>query len=135
MVEDVQRLYGWEVTFEVDQPEPETTNPRTAGLIALLALAPLYFVLVHWAGQNLGFVLFCITFVFAGVVYGYGRLALRWKFAVELAILYFIHIAVILNLHLPDSIPGFVMVPISVADLVVVLLTLALLDRIGKRSA
>lgn len=110
--------------------EADSHNPRLAGLVSAIALAPVYFAMVHWLGDTRGFVLFCVTFVFAGVIYGYGRRSLRASYIIELVVLYCVHTAVVFSIRLPENISGAVMIPVSLADLGLVLSILYLADRL-----
>jgi hypothetical protein len=122
------------MTLESEPPKSAAINPRLVGLIFAAALAPLYAIFIHFDQENLGFVLFCVTGVFLAVIYVNRACALRWRFGAELLPIYIIHIVVILNLPLPKKIPGFIMIPISFADLVIVLGLLHLLEQLGKTS-
>lgn len=105
-------------------------NPRVVGLIMAAALMPLFILFVHYNRQSLGLVLLCVTGVFLTVIYVKRSSALRLKFIASTAVLYIIHITIILNLKIPNKIPGFVMIPISFADLIFVLSLIHFLEKL-----
>jgi hypothetical protein len=98
------------------------------------AVIPFFALFVHYDRQSLGLILSCVTGVFLTVVYVKRSSALRWKFIARMSVLYIIHVIIVLNLPIPDKIPGFIMIPLSFADLVAVLALLHFLDNLEKDS-
>jgi uncharacterized membrane protein YjjP (DUF1212 family) len=123
------------MTSKSEPSKSPEARPRWVGLIMAAALMPFFALFAHFGMRNLGFVLICITGVFLTVIYVNRSSALRWRFIAELISLYIIHIIVVLLLPLPQKIPGFIMIPISMADLVLVLSVLHFLKNVGKESA
>lgn len=109
-------------------------DPRLVGLIIAVVLVPLLAVFHYFNKENIGLVVLSISAVFIGTIYVY-RGGYTFRILAEIFILYVIHIIVVLNLHLPAKIPGFIMIPIAIADGVFVLLILYFLEKIGKKTA
>ena len=84
--------------------------------------------------RNLGFVLVCVTLVFLAVIYVKRASGLHLRIISEIAALYIIQVIVVVVLPLPQTIPGFIMIPISLADTVLVLAVLHLLDNLRNTS-
>ena len=123
-----------EMTSESEPPERSQAATRWIGLLIATAALPLYFLFREFGQENVGYVVACVTVVFLAVIYVKRASALKPRFVLEVGSLYLIHIVVISLLPLPPSIPSYVMIPASLADGVVVLAILHLLNDAGWAS-
>lgn len=117
-----------------ESPKRRALNPQLVGLCLLGALLPFYAIFVHFGKENIGFILLCISGIFLTVIY-VNRSSLNVKFFAEVFVLYTIHVVFIFLTPIPDKIPGAAMIPISLADLLLVIWVLRLLGNFKDTTA
>lgn len=93
-----------------------SSNPRFAGLVCAALLVPVYVVGSILFGEERGFLVFCVTMAFAGVIYVRGSTSKTPAFISIMICLYIIHIISFIYVPIPEHLPGFIMISISVAD-------------------
>jgi hypothetical protein len=101
---------------------------RLMGLGAAVLLLPIIYLFAQHREQSRGFVVFCVTGVFLSVIYARRR-ELRLRLLIAIAALYAVQLAIALFIPLPERIAGAAMIPITIADAVLMLWLLHLIDR------
>jgi hypothetical protein len=106
----------------------DTTGRLVGAAIAALA-APLYFLVAHFGNENRAFVVVTVVMVFATIICVLRKHVLRTRLLLPLTALFVIELSTAFLLPLPSKVPGFVMVPISLGDYVLLVWILSLFDR------
>lgn len=99
------------------------------GLVMALLLSPVWFVVAHFTNETRGFVVFCVAGVFATIIYVLRKRVFRARLLLPVTALFAIELSTALLVPLPSKIPGFIMIPISISDLVLLLWILSRFDR------
>lgn len=104
-------------------------GPRTAGAIAFILLLPIYAAFAHFDQEGRGFITVCICVVFIATVYVNTENIRSPVFVSLLALLFIAQVAGVFFLKIPESFPGFIILPAALVDL---LLVLAVMNRVEK---
>ena len=104
-------------------------GPRAAGAMAFILLYPVYAAFSHFNQEGRGFIIVCISAVFIGTVYVNTENIRSPVFVFLLALLFIAQVAGVFFLKIPESFPGFIMLPAALVDL---LLVLAVMNRVEK---
>jgi len=102
---------------------------RIKGLALAVLLSPLYLLFVHFGDETRGVVVTCITAVAIVSAYVQRKKANRIQLWLLVALLYCLELPVALLFPLPDSLLGATMIPISFANLFLLLGIVSLYQR------
>lgn len=116
-----------------ESAEEAETRSRVAGLIVFVLLSPIFFIFDHFGQSQKGFLVTCVTGVFAATIYVKGRKLLKPH---SISVMIILFIAQILGLLLVD-VPGpyfrppysRAVLPFAVADLALLFAVLGIVDR------
>jgi hypothetical protein len=105
------------------------TKGRLIGLLGVVLLSPIWFLVAHFTNETRGFVVVCVVGVFATIIYVLRKSTLGARLLLPMAVLFAVELSTALLAPLPSKIPGFIMVPISIGDCVLLIWILSLFDR------
>lgn len=117
--------------IQVDKDKPVTSSTQSilAGLVILIALTPVYSYFAEYNNESRGLIFVCITGVFLMVAFVRRDIIRRRFFVITMFLLYILHLAAIFLIDIPNSFPGFVMFPISIADLYLVIFVVLFVEK------
>jgi energy-converting hydrogenase Eha subunit C len=107
----------------------DSLGPRTVGAICFILLFPIYAVFDHFNQEGRGFIIVCISGVFIAAAYVNSRNIRSFVFVSMLSMLFIAQVAAVFFLKIPAYFPGFIMLPASIVNLLIVL---AVMDRVEK---
>lgn len=110
--------------------EGTETKSQVAGLITLALVSPIYFIFAHFGHPQKGFLVTCVTGVFAAIIYVKGRTLLKPYSASAMAVLFVAQIfgVLLVDIPVPRSF-SIAVLPFVIFDLVLAFAILALVDR------
>jgi hypothetical protein len=105
------------------------SNPKAVGLIGAVLLFPIYALTSHIGGENRGFIVFCVTGAFFGVAYVRFDIINNIYFISTMIVLYIIQCTIAMMVDWPYNFPGFLMIPIAIADAFFILYAILFVER------
>jgi len=102
---------------------------RMIGFGIFLALSPIYALFSHYNQEDRGFLVVSIAVVFCAVAYVKRGLLRAPLFSMVLMALAAVQLSAAVMVPIPARYPGFVMIPLAFADLLVVLALMSLVER------
>ena len=113
----------------------DSIKSRLLGILAFIALLPIYELFSHFDREGQGFIIVSISAVFIGVVYVNVENLRSLIFLSVLALLYIAQVALVFFVKVPDQFPGFIMIPAAFTDLFLVLLVMARIEKWSRSRA
>lgn len=115
--------------MDADERRSSDTAGRIKGLVVAVLLSPIFFLFVHFGHQTRGFVVTCVTAVAIVSAYAQRRERNRAQLWLLVAFLYLVELPLSLLVPLPDRLAGATMIPISFANLFLLLGIVSLYQR------
>lgn len=106
------------------------TKSRLLGLGAAILLFPVYYWFQTYGDENRGFVVVCVASVLLGAIYARREVATKPWFLITIAIFGIGELLTALSVPLPPRIPGAVMIPISLVNVVLLLAAISGVEKL-----
>jgi uncharacterized membrane protein YhdT len=106
------------------------TKARLVGLAMAVLLWPTWLLFARFSNETRGFVVFCVSGVAYAAAYVQRKKRNRMQLWLLIAIIYLVELPLALLVPLPSRVPGSAMLPVSFANLFLVLGAVSLFQRL-----
>ena len=107
----------------------QDSRSRLVGLAVAVLLSPIYFIAVHYNHEARGLAIVCVTAVVVAVAYVNRQIVTKVYFILPMLLIYAAELAAALWIPLPQHFPGAVVFPISLANLLLVLGIVGVIEK------